>query len=168
MADKQLTENEATQEFWDHLESTKTAMLGLNVPEHHHQPMTAFCEKETGLIWFYASTLTDLAQEAATLKNARLVFTSKDREVFADVTGTLTAVHSPEHIERYWSPMVAAWYPEGKEDPHLTMLCFAPSEGRVWVSKHGMVRLAFDIAKANITKTPPTHAGTVTDVHFRH
>ena len=63
--------------------------------------------------------------------------------------------------------MVAAWYPEGKADPRLTLVRFVPEEGQVWVSKQGLIRLAFQVAKANLSHTTP-HLGGVTNVTFRH
>jgi hypothetical protein len=63
--------------------------------------------------------------------------------------------------------MVAAWYPDGKDDPHLTLLKFTPRDGQVWVSKQGVVRLAYQVAKANLTKNPPD-MGSSTDVRFRN
>jgi general stress protein 26 len=61
--------------------------------------------------------------------------------------------------------VLAAWYPEGKDDPHLMILRFDGEDGRIWVSDGGLVKFAFEIAKANLTKTLPD-AGGVTDVRL--
>lgn len=50
MADD-LTAAEAEKEFWKHLKSSNTGMLGLDQPGYHNQPMTGFREEETGTIW---------------------------------------------------------------------------------------------------------------------
>ena len=88
---------------------------------------------------------------------------SKDQEVWACIHGSLTAVHDRDRIDRYWNPIVAAWYPQGKDDPHLTLLRFTADDGRIWVSKQGPVRFFYEIAKAHVTKHLPDTGG-VADV----
>ena len=167
MAHEKLSEAEAVRAFWDHLTHGTTVMLGLNAPDHHTQPMTTFGEPATEEIWFFTRDDTDMAREALTGCEARMVYADGGREVFADIVGTIEIAHDEGRIDRYWNPMVAAWYPEGKDDPHLTMLRFTPREGQVWVSEKGALRVAFEVAKANITKTMPNVGGSA-DVRFTH
>ena len=70
-----------------------------------------------------------------------------------------------EIIDRYWNPVLAAWYPDGKDDPHLTILRFDADDGRVWVNEGGFFKFAYEIAKANLTKTLPDSGG-VRDVNL--
>lgn len=167
MADKTLTPAEAETEFWKHLKSSNTGMLGLDQPGYHSQPMTAFREEETGTIWFFTRDDTDLARDAAIGgQSAMFTYGSKDQEVWACIHGELSVAHDRERIDRYWNPVLAAWYPDGKDDPHLTLLRFEADDGRIWVSKSGPVRFMFEIAKANLTKTLPD-AGGVADVNLQ-
>jgi general stress protein 26 len=164
---KQVSPSEAADEFWKHLAHGATVMLGVNAPDRHSQPMTAFPEAETNAAWFFTRDDLDLVAEAKADPNGRLVLASKDQEVFADVRGTLEIVRDRARVERYWNPMVAAWYPDGKDDPHLVFLRFSPAEGQIWVSKQGLIQMIFQVAKANITHTPPD-VGGVAEVTFRH
>ena len=60
---------------------------------------------------------------------------SKDQNVWACIHGTLSVEPGPRASSTsYWNPVVAAWYPEGKDDPHLTLLRFDADDGRIWVS----------------------------------
>lgn len=167
MADHTLTAAEAEKEFWKHLKDSNTGMLGLDQPGYHAQPMTAFREEETGTIWFFTRDDTDLARDAGIGggQSAMFHYGSKDQKVWACIHGELS-VHGPDRnlIDRYWNPVLAAWYPDGKEDRHLTILRFDADDGRVWVSG-GLVKFAFEIVKANITKTVPD-AGGVADVNL--
>jgi len=168
MADKQLTAADAEQAFWDALKKSNTGMLGLDQPGYHAQPMTAFREEETGTIWFFTRDDTDLARDAAIAgQSAMFHYGSRDQHVWACIMGDLS-VHGPDReiINRYWNPVLAAWYPEGKDDPHLTILRFDAGDGRVWVSEGGLLKFAFEVAKANITKTIPD-AGGVADVNLQ-
>jgi len=167
MAD-QLTAADAEKEFWDSLKTSNTGMLGLDQPGYHSQPMTAFREEETGTIWFFTRDDTDLARDAAVGSGQGAMFTyqSKDQKVFACIHGDLSLDHDRQRIDRYWNPVLSAWYPDGKDDPHLTMLRFQADDGRVWVSDKGVLGFAFEITKANLTKTPPD-VGDVADIDLR-
>jgi len=165
MADE-LTAAEAEKEFWKHLKNSNTGMLGLDQPGYHNQPMTGFREEETGTIWFFTRDDTDFARDVAVGgQTGMFTYQSKDQEVYACIHGDLSIDQNRERIDRYWNPVLAAWYPEGKDDPHLTLIRFDGDDGRVWVSKKGPVGFMFEIAKANLTKTLPD-AGGVADVNL--
>lgn len=167
MAD--LTAAEAEQDFWKALKSSNTGLLGLDQPGYHAQPMTAYREEETGTIWFFTREDTDLAKDAGVGggQSAMFHYGSKDQKVWACIHGELS-VHGNDReiIDRHWNPVLAAWYPDGKDDPMLTILRFDADDGRVWVSDGGLLKFAFEIAKANITKTLPD-AGGVADVNLQ-
>jgi general stress protein 26 len=167
MADDILSPEKAEAEFWAHLKKSNTGMLGLDQPGYHAQPMTAYREQETGTIWFFTRDETDLARDvAAGSQSAMFHYGSKDQNVWACIHGELTVHgHDREIIDRYWNPVVAAWYPGGKDDPQLTILRFDADDGRVWVNEGGFFKFAYEIAKANATKTMPK-AGGVADVNL--
>jgi len=168
MADNILTAAEAEQEFWDHLRKSNTGMLGLDQPGYHAQPMTAYREEETGTIWFFTRDDTDLAKDAAvgSGQSAMFHYGSKDQSVWACIHGNLSIHYDRAVIDRHWNPVLAAWYPDGKEDAHLTLMKFDADEGRVWVSDKGALGFGYEILKANLTKTIPD-AGGVADVNLQ-
>ena len=154
MAHEKFSNTEAIDAFWGQLKDRTTVMLG-SVSGDRTQPMTAFAERENELVWFFTRNDTDLAQEAIGSTEARLIFGAKDDKLFADISGTLSVDHDLGRIEKYWNAVVAAWYPGGKKDPHLTLLKFTPRSGQVWISQKGLMGFAVEITKANISKTLP-------------
>ena len=149
------TPADAVKEFWKHLSNGTTVMLGINDADTFSQPMTAFAEEENNALWFFTRDDTGIVGEVMSRNDARMVMMSKDREVYADVRGHIEVARDRSRVEKYWNPMVAAWYPAGKDDPHLTLLRFTPEDGQVWVSTSGVFKLAFEVARANLTKTTP-------------
>jgi len=160
MADEHLSADEAEQEFWKHLKSSNTGMLGIDTPGYHAQPMTAYRDEETGTIWFFTRDDTDLAQDIAK-GGTKGVFNygSKDQEVWASFHGSLSLHRDQAVIDEHWNPILSAFYPGGKDDPHLTLIKFDGDEGRVWVAKKGAAGFFFEIAKAKLTKTMPDLGG---------
>lgn len=151
--------------FWDGLRDDRTVMLALSGdwPEPPC-PMTALTEGDTdhGPIWFFTSTDTQLAAMLAEASSAILTFTAKGHDLFATVQGRLTADHDPAVIDRLWSPFIAAWYEQGRDDPHLLLLRFDPIEAEIWNSATGFVaglkmllgQDPRDAAEQNLTRGP--------------
>lgn len=144
--------------LWEEIEKHQTGMLGVTGgAPHHTQPMTAFVEPELKQIWFFTRTDTDLARDIAEGRPAMFVFQQKD--IQACIAGELTLQHDPARIEKYWNAVVAAWYPGGKDDPRLTLLCLDCDDAQVWISQSGPAKFAWEIAKANATKHEPQVGG---------
>ena len=111
MSDK-LTPAEAEKEFWKSLKESNTGMLGIDRPGYHHQPMTGFGEDETGTIWFFTRDDTDFARDVAGGgQNGMFCYQAKDGKVQACIHGRLAIDQDRSRIDKYWNPVVAAWYP---------------------------------------------------------
>jgi general stress protein 26 len=146
--------------LWAEIAETRFGMLAAAAagPEHF-APMTTFAEPETGSLWFYAQTDNAIAEAARDGVTGLYVFMSKDRTLQASIRGRLTATVDPLRRDKFWNPVVAAWFPGGKNDPHLTMLRLACEDTEVWISDSNVVKFAFEIAKANITGAAPDLGG---------
>jgi general stress protein 26 len=143
--------------LWKEIEKARYGMLGVvgRTPAKHFQPMTAFCEPDNGQIWFFSRTDTDLAQEVASGAEAMFVVQAKDQGFQACVGGRLSRQSDARRMEQYWGPVVAAWYPEGKDDPRLTLLRLDVGDAQVWLSETNPLAFGFQIAKANMTGHEP-------------
>jgi len=160
----QLTPVEAEKAFWTSLKHSNTGMLGIDRPGYHHQPMTGFGEPETGTIWFFTRDDTDFARDvAAGGRMGMFCYQARDEKLQACIHGGLRIDQDRERIGRFWNPVVAAWYPDGKDDPRLTLVRFDGEDGRVWVSDKGLLGFGYEILKANLTGRTPD-AGGVADV----
>lgn len=150
--------------LWDEIERHQVGMLGLagGVP-HHTQPMTAFVERDQGQIWFFTRADTGLAREVGAGSTAMFIF--QQRELQACIGGELTLSHDEARIAKYWNAVIAAWYPQGREDPSLTLLRLDCADAEVWISQVGPARFAWEIAKANATKHEPQLGGKA-NLHF--
>jgi general stress protein 26 len=133
-----------------------TGMLGLVNSNDHYQPMTAFVERDIHQVWFFTRKDTDLAQAA---DGGVAMFVFQADRLQACIAGALSPVVDRERVDKYWNAVVAAWYPDGKDDPQLTMLRLDCRDAEVWISDDGPVKFAWKIAKANATHTTPDEGG---------
>ena len=163
-----LDRKDAEDRLFKAIEDTRVGMLGVAGGEPRHmQPMTAYVEREANELWFFTYRDTDLVRDvnASGGHCAMFCVISKDREVYACLGGELEEHFDRERMERYWNPVVAAWYPEGKDDPRLTLLRMRLDDAQMWLSQAGPVRFAFEIAKANMTRDQPDLGGRA-DIQF--
>lgn len=149
--------------LWQEIERHHTGMLGLVGETAHYQPMTAFVEKDARRIWFFTRTDTDLAREIGAGRQAMFVYQQRDLQ--ACIGGELALSHDPARIDKYWNAVVAAWYPNGRDDPHLTLLRLDCADAQVWISEAGPLRFAWEIAQANAGHREP-HLGGRTRLDF--
>ena len=125
------TPDELAAKFWSHLESDRIVMLSTEGAPP--RPMAAQFDDLPGPLWFFAGTDSDLVQVASqNPRTAMLTFQAKGMEFWASITGTMAMTNDPATIDRLWNPMVAAWFPEGRDDPTLRLLRFDAHEGELW------------------------------------
>ena len=79
--------------------------------------------------------------------------------------GDLVTTYSREHIERFWSSVIEAWFQGGKTDPELTLLKFTPHSAAIWASTGSALRFGWEIAKANLLGDEPD-VGHKTEITF--
>lgn len=132
------------QRLWDAIATRRMGMLGLTKSGLHAQPMLAFVERRRKRLWFIARTDTELAQSIGDGGNCAFVF--QDGDLMASIGGALSLVDDPRRMARYWNAAVAAWLPEGRHDPKLTMLRMDCVEAEVWISGVGLTKFAWEIA----------------------
>lgn len=133
------TGHELKEKFWDALDDSPFVMLGLaGVDEAHTQPMTAqFDDDIPNRLFFYTSRDNRLVRAMTASHRAVLAFSSKGHDLFASVHGTLTRNDDRALIERFWSPVVSAWFKDGKDDPDLVLLELDLGAGEIWKAGTG-------------------------------
>jgi general stress protein 26 len=150
-----LDRAELEDRLWKEIADARFGMLGLAGEGHHLQPMACYADRTEGAVWFFTKRANDLVRESGGGRPALFCVVSKDQEFQACLTGTLIEDFEPEKVKTYWSPVVAAWYPDGQDDPDLTLLRFTAEDAQLWVSRSGPLRFAWEIARANATKSVP-------------
>lgn len=136
------TPEELRTKLWKALRSDSTVMLGVMGPsDTHKRPMAAQLEDtNTTTMWFFGDRSTELAGAlAAGPGTAQACFASKGHDLFACLHGKLAIDTDRARIDALWNTEVAAWYPEGKDDPKLVLFRFDPAEAEIWQAESGIL-----------------------------
>lgn len=152
---RELSRQELQERLYDAIPDGTTGMLGLSESRSHFQPMTAYLDRDSDVIWVYSSKDTDLVREAAGGRHAMFTFHAEKKGLWACVGGELTETYDRTRLEKDWSPILAAWYPDGKDDPNLAMLRFDLHDAEIWIERKGPLKFLWETAKANVTRDLP-------------
>lgn len=127
--------------FWRALHSDRTVMLGLESGAVAPRPMTVMAEGDAdhGPLWIFTAKDTELAEAVPATTQAVFTFASKGHDVFATVHGLLSPDTDRRMVDTLWNPFVAAWYPEGRDDPSLCLLRFDPAQAEIWLNGSSLV-----------------------------
>ena len=142
---EQAPEIELRKLFWQELRDSPFMMLGLQgVEDSRTRPMTAQVDvpeggdkDDGGQIYFFASKSEHLVTALGQSHNAVATYASKGHDLFAHVHGQLVLDQDRSVIERLWSPVIASWYKDGKDDPDLALIRFDTDSATIWKAETG-------------------------------
>jgi general stress protein 26 len=121
-------------------------------------PMT-LQRAEGNTLWFFASdespTASNLQQDS---RIGAAVMDNDDSFYFA-ASGDGQLVRDRQEIDRLWNPMVAAWFPNGPEDPHVVLVRVELDRADYWDSASNKLVQFGAMVKAAVTGKPPTDPG---------
>lgn len=105
---------------------------------HGDRPMSVQQVDEEGNLWFLSASDSRKNQELAIDPNVRLYFQGSKHSDFMQLNGRAAISRDQEKIKELWSPILKTWFTEGVDDPRITVIKVAPSEGYYWDTKHGL------------------------------
>lgn len=155
MADLDKARENPREQLFDEIEGIHAGMLGVEGSGQHMQPMAPQLDRESGSLWFFTRRDSELALSVGTGSPAHFCVVGKGHDYHACLGGLLRENRDEKRIEAFWSPVVAAWFEKGKEDPDMTLLEFRPKDAAVWASTGNPVKFGWEIAKANMKEGEP-------------
>jgi general stress protein 26 len=155
MADLKEAKRNPEKQLWEEIEDIHAGMLGIDGSGQHMQPMAPYVDRDSRCIWFFTSRSSDLVEALGNGAKAHFTVVGEGHDYHACIAGRLTVNNDRRKIDEYWSPVVAAWYEKGKDDPEVTLLQFRPLDAAIWASPSSALRFGWEIAKANLTKSEP-------------
>lgn len=100
------------------------------------RPMNVRQVDDEGNLWFLSASDSRKNQELAIDPAVKLYFQGSKHSDFMQINGRATISRDREKIEELWSPLVQAWFTDGKDDPRITVIRVSPTEGYYWDTKH--------------------------------
>ena len=153
-------------ELFAQLEKGRAVFLGIKGSDQHLQPMAHHADPDARAVWFITFRQSDLVAAIGAGAEARITFQSSDEEFYADITGRLGVERNDAKLDEIWSPVAAAWFEEGREDPNVTLLKFTPRSAACWANTGSSLMFGFEVVRANVSKEHQPNIGEHVVIDF--
>ena len=121
--------------------------------ELHSRPLAVQDQEFDGDLWFFTQDPSAKVEDILANPTVNVAFDSG--KGYLSIAGTAEVVHDREFVERYWTPAVEAWFPNGKDDPTVALIKVDAVSAEFWASDEPSALTALKIAKAAVTHKRP-------------
>ena len=152
-----MSSQEHKQKIWDLISDIKVAMLVTQGDEEglHARPMQLVQDEYDNKIWFYTNTESEKVFEIESEREVCLTFACPHHETYVSMTGNAKLIKDQALIDKFWSPFVDAWFPEGKESENVGLIEIKIEKGEHWDSENSKLIQTFKMLKASVTDERP-------------
>lgn len=144
------------------LREQKFGMLSTVDPEKgiiRSRPMLTQEVESNCTLWFMTSDVTAKVDEIEHEHQVNVNYVDPSDSTFISLSGTARMVRDPARVDRYWRDTDKAWYPRGKDDPHIVLIKVDVSDAEYWEGPSSKVVQLYAMARAIATGTRPTDVG---------
>ena len=148
--------SERARAAWERLSKARFVMLTTMDEDGgiYSCPMTLQQATAEGSLWFFTSTTTPTARAIERDPRAAVALMGDD-DFYVSVYGSASLVNDRARMRELWDTMVKAWFPQGVEDPHLTLVRLDIERGEYWDADQNAMMKMFEIGKALATGRRP-------------
>ena len=118
------------------------------------RPLQVLEFDDEGVLWFATGLDTDKAAEIRARPHIGLSFADHHANSFVSVSGPARLVQDREKIDALWSPPMSIFFPQGKDDPNLTLVRVEVERAEYWNGPGTLVGKLIYMAAAALTGNP--------------
>ena len=146
------TRQEAADRLNELLEGIDFCMLTtISGGELRSRPMSTQSFDENGDLWFFTSDNTHKVDEITADSRVNIAYSLPDENKYVSVSGRAVLSKDPSKIEELWNPILKAWFPDGLDDPHLSLLKVQIETAEYWESSSSALVQIAGFVKAIVT-----------------
>ncbi len=149
---KNLTNNEAIDKFKELVKHESTCLFTTQLTKVplNTRPMAVQKVCDQGNFWFLSASDSDKNQEIISDPRVQLFISNTSNYEFLSAYGKASISRDRQKIDELWSDIAKAWFPEGKDDPRVTVIKVMPEQGFYWDTKDGKLVSLIKIAASAI------------------
>lgn len=115
------------------------------------RPMSTQQFEFDGELWFLTSDNTHKVEEIAKDSRVNVSYSAPDDNTYLSISGRGEVTKDRAKIDELWSPAHKAWFPEGKDDPHICALKVDVEQAEYWDAPNSKLVQLFGFVKAMAT-----------------
>jgi general stress protein 26 len=101
-----------------------------------------------GDLWFFSGKSTAKIRSIEKDQHVNVSFSDPSNNKYVSVSGKAETIYDRSKMEELWSPLFKNWFPEGLEDPDLTLIRVRVESAEYWDSPSKMIVRLVGFAKA--------------------
>ena len=150
---KNLYNEDAVKKIKDFVDEIKVCMFCTSVTDmpFRTRPMSTLEVDEEGNLWFFSGKSSDKNDEIKNDDTVQLIYSKNSDVHFLTITGKASLVEDQAKKDELWNPIVKAYFPEGKDDPNLSLVKIKPEAAHYWDTINGKMITWFKMAASAVT-----------------
>jgi general stress protein 26 len=168
-ADHTHRTHQGAEKLYALIDDIRICMMTTNDEEGrlYSRPMYALEPDASGHILFFTKISSSKMGEVKQNSRVNLAFSHPGKHHYVSVSGRAQIIRDRQSILEKWSEPMRAWFPEGSDDPELTLIRVHPETGEYWDSPSGAMMYLYGYAKAVLTGKTPAELGETAKVNLR-
>ena len=151
-----MSSPEHKQKIWKLIKDIKVGMLvTVDGQSPRSRPMHLVQDDYAGTLWFFTRRSSEKSFETHQDNDVCISFSDQKKGAYVSMTGKARLNDDPQLKDEFWNPFVAAWFPDGKDDPDLTLLEIKVDFGEHWLADDNKLFQLFELARANVKDEKP-------------
>lgn len=144
---------DSRDKVFDLIKDIKFCMMVTTGADGHlfARPMAAQERDPLDQLWFFTSADSPKVQEIIRNPAVLLSYSEPDENNYVSISGEAAIVREKAKIDALWNDSLKAWFPKGKEDPNIVLICVTPMSAEYWDMPSSTFIEAFGYLKARIT-----------------
>jgi general stress protein 26 len=116
------------------IEGIRFAMLTTIDTEGHlrSRPMSTIEIESDHELWFFTHFNSEKTHEVELNQHVNVSYADPDRQKYVSVSGRANIVRDRNKMEQYWNPIYKAWFPNGLDDPNLSLIRVDIEQAEYW------------------------------------
>ncbi|MBA2754767.1 MAG: pyridoxamine 5'-phosphate oxidase family protein [Chloroflexota bacterium] len=144
------TEQEHIAKLHDLIKDIEFAMMTTVEPDGdlRSRPMATQQAEFDGTLWFFTLASDPKVAEVRRDQRVNLSFASKDDNAWVSMSGTAELVRDQAKMRELWSKPLEAWFPDGVDDPNLSLLKVTVGQAEYWDATSNKIAYVAGMIKA--------------------
>ena len=154
MSKATLSRDEILSNLQDMIKDIRIAMLTTADEDGrvYSRPMATQETRFQGELWFLTRRDSGKVEEIRHNAHVNLSYVDVKNSNFISLSGVAHISRDRQKIQELWNPMYKAWFPDGEEDPEISVLKVVVEDAEYWSAPSSSLVRNYRMLKASITK----------------
>jgi len=149
--------DEAREKVWDLIKDISIALMVTQGSDGRMlaRPMGTQEKDSQNRLWFFTDKNSPKVAQIKSNNNILLSYAEPSENRFVSIYGTAHIVEDQAKINELWTKAVEIWFPKGKTDPNIALICVQPESAEYWDAPSSAFVYAYGYVKSKLTGEPP-------------